>query len=41
MKDFNRYRSIDIRYHEGLRYPALERIAGKPDYLSAILNPRR
>lgn len=41
VKDFNRYRSIDIRYHEGLRYPALERIAGKPDYMSAILNPRR
>jgi predicted metalloprotease with PDZ domain len=34
------YRTIPIDYHEGLRYPHLERIPGTPDRLSAILRPR-
>ena len=41
VKDFNRYRTVDIAYHDGLRYPALERIPGKPDLLTAILEPRK
>ena len=36
VKEFDRYRTIDLDYHGGLRYPRLERIAGKPDLLSAI-----
>ncbi|MEO6155160.1 MAG: M61 family peptidase [Thermomonas sp.] len=41
LKDFNRFRTVNLDYHDGLRYPALERIQGKPDYLTAILNPRK
>lgn len=35
------YRSVRIDYHEGLRYPHLERIAGMPDGLQRLLAPRR
>ncbi|MGH8062664.1 MAG: M61 family metallopeptidase [Pseudoxanthomonas sp.] len=35
------YRSVRIDYHEGLRYPHLERIAGTPDRLQQLLAPRR
>ncbi len=41
LKEFNRYRTVAIDYHDGLRYPALERIEGKPDYLTPILSARR
>jgi predicted metalloprotease with PDZ domain len=41
VRDFNRYRTIDVDYHGGLRYPHLERIAGTPDRLDAIFAPRR
>lgn len=41
LKEFDRYRTIAIDYHDGLRYPALERIPGKPDYLTPILSARR
>lgn len=37
--NFNEYRTIDINYHGGLQYPHLERIKGKPDYLSQVLTP--
>jgi predicted metalloprotease with PDZ domain len=35
----NRYREVSIDYHGGLRYPHLERIAGVPDRIDAILAP--
>ena len=41
VKDFDRYRTIAIDYHDGLRYPHLERIADKPDRLSAIFATRK
>jgi predicted metalloprotease with PDZ domain len=41
VKEFDRYRSIDVKYHGGLRFPHLERIAGTPDYLTPILSARR
>lgn len=41
IKEFDRYRTVKLDYHGGLRYPHLERIAGKPDYLSAILAPKK
>ena len=41
LKEFNRYRTVSIDYHGGLRYPALERIAGTPDYLTPILTARK
>ena len=33
-------RTVAIDYRGGLRYPHLERIAGTPDLLSDLLNPR-
>ncbi|MCB1625346.1 MAG: M61 family metallopeptidase [Pseudomonadales bacterium] len=36
VKESNRYRSVTIDYHDGPRYPYIERIDGAPDYLSAI-----
>ena len=41
MKEFDRYRTITVDYHGGLRYPALERIEGRPDYLTPILSARK
>lgn len=41
LKEFDRYRTVAIDYHDGLRYPALERIVGTPDYLTPILDARR
>lgn len=40
VKDFNRFRSIEISYRDGLRYPVLERIPGTPDHLTAIFSAR-
>lgn len=40
VKTFDRYRTIDVDYHGGLRYPHLERIEGTPDYLTKILTAR-
>ena len=34
------YRTIPVAYYDGPRFPHLQRIAGKPDLLSAILAPR-
>jgi predicted metalloprotease with PDZ domain len=41
VKDFDRYRTLQIDYHDGLRYPHLERFAGTPDRLSAIFAARK
>ena len=40
VKNFDQYSEIRIDYHEGLKYPHLERIKGKPDYLSQLLAKR-
>jgi predicted metalloprotease with PDZ domain len=40
VKDGERYVSVAIDYHEGLRYPKLVRTEGVPDRLSAIYAPR-
>ena len=40
VKDGERYRTVSIPYHEGLKYPHLERIEGAPDRLSALYTPR-
>ncbi|MCA8886257.1 MAG: M61 family metallopeptidase [Hyphomonadaceae bacterium] len=34
------YRTVELDYHDGLRYPHLERIQGHTDLLSRILAPR-
>jgi predicted metalloprotease with PDZ domain len=41
VKTFDEYRTIPLDYHGGLRYPHLERVAGKADLLSAIYAPKR
>jgi len=41
LKEFDRYRTVKIDYRGGLRYPHLERIEGKPDYLTPILTARK
>ena len=35
------YSEVSVSYNAGLRNPHLTRIAGKPDLLTAILQPRR
>ncbi|NII12262.1 M61 family metallopeptidase [Oleiagrimonas sp. C23AA] len=39
VKSFDQYKTVQIDYHGGLKYPHLERIKGKPDYLSQVLKP--
>ncbi|MFN6981607.1 MAG: M61 family metallopeptidase [Brevundimonas sp.] len=41
IKSGDRFRTVAFDYHDGLRYPRLERIEGTPDRLSEILAPRR
>jgi hypothetical protein len=31
--------SVDIDYHDGNKYPVLQRVDGTPDYLDAIAAP--
>jgi len=33
------YRIVGLDYHDGLRYPHLQRVEGTPDYLDEILKP--
>ena len=40
VKRGDRYDTLAIDYRGGLRYPKLERIAGTPDHLGALLAPR-
>ena len=39
VRDGPRFRTVQIDYHNGLRYPHLERIATTPDRLTDILTP--
>jgi predicted metalloprotease with PDZ domain len=41
LKKDDRYRTVSLDYHEGLKYPHLARIEGTPDRLSAILAPMK
>ncbi len=40
LKNGDRYRTVAFDYHDGLRYPRLERIPDTPDRLGDILAPR-
>lgn len=40
VKNFDQYQTLRIDYHDGLKYPHLERIEGKPDQLSDLLKAR-
>lgn len=39
IKKGNLYQTVALDYHDGLKYPRLERIDGTPDRLDAILQP--
>ena len=41
IKDGDHYRTVEIAYHDGLKYPHLERIPGTPDRLGELYTPRR
>ncbi|MDR3510109.1 MAG: peptidase M61 [Caulobacteraceae bacterium] len=41
VKDKNQYRTVTVDYHDGLRYPHLERIADQPARLDDILAAKR
>lgn len=41
MKYQGAIRNVAVDYHDGLQYPHLVRIDGKPDYLSEIIAPRK
>ena len=34
------FRTVRVDYHDGLRYPHLQRVEGTPDLLSRTLSPR-
>jgi predicted metalloprotease with PDZ domain len=40
VKNGDRFRTVRIDYHDGLRYPRLERVDGAPARLDQILTPR-
>lgn len=41
LKRGDEFETIDVNYHDGLRYPKLERVEGTPDRLDAILAPAK
>ena len=41
VKKGERYRTVSLDYHDGMKYPHLERIPGTPDRLSEILAPMK
>lgn len=41
VKEMDVYRTLSIDYQDGLRYPTLERIEGKADYLTPIFSARK
>ncbi|MFN3522113.1 MAG: M61 family metallopeptidase [Phenylobacterium sp.] len=41
VKSGDHFRTVQIPYHDGLRYPRLERVPGTPDRLADILAPRK
>jgi predicted metalloprotease with PDZ domain len=41
VRDGQRYRTVAFDYHDGLKYPHLERISGTPDRLGDLLTARR
>jgi predicted metalloprotease with PDZ domain len=40
LKNGDQYRTVELDYHDGLRYPRLERVRGVSDRIGAILSPR-
>jgi hypothetical protein len=40
VKNFDEYKTLNVDYHGGLKYPHLERVMGTPDHLGALLKAR-
>ena len=40
VKNFDEYQTLKVPYHDGLKYPHLERVKGEPDHLSELLKAR-
>ncbi len=40
VKNFDRYKTLAVDYHDGLKYPKLVRIEGSADYLSKVYKAR-
>ena len=40
VRNGDNYRTIQLEYHDGLRFPHLERIPGRTDWIGRILAPR-
>jgi predicted metalloprotease with PDZ domain len=40
VRNYDEYRTVRLDYHDGARYPHLERIAARPDRLATLLRPR-
>jgi predicted metalloprotease with PDZ domain len=40
LKNFDEYKTVRIDYHDGLKYPHLERDSSKPDHLADLLKAR-
>ena len=41
VKNFDEYQTLTVDYHDGLKYPHLERVQGTPDTLSLLMAPRK
>ncbi|MCC6505827.1 MAG: peptidase M61, partial [Aquimonas sp.] len=41
LRQDDHYRTVQISYHDGLRYPHLQRIDGSRDWLTSIVKARR
>ena len=39
VKNFDEYKTIRVDYHDGLKYPHLERDKSRPDTLSDLIKP--
>ncbi|HUH32167.1 MAG TPA: M61 family peptidase [Rhodanobacter sp.] len=40
VKNFDEYKTLNVDYHDGLKYPHLERVMGTADHLGALLKAR-
>jgi hypothetical protein len=41
VKNFDEYQTLAVDYHDGLKYPHLERVQGTADTLSLLMAPRK
>jgi len=41
VKNFDEYQTLAVDYHDGLKYPHLERVQGTEDTLGLLMAPRK